>query len=325
LAAQIIGRVPAVPRKIPGPTSPRPPALLHSCTFAFAPTPPIMMQMQNRQASGASTSARCSGAAYRLPSGRVVSPRRGSVASNAERALAGVAAQRLSAAVAGKKAARSLTVLAAAIRDGQPLEGRKLRVAVIGGGPAGACAAETLAQGGVDVTLIERKMDNCKVRWLLCGRARSTARPGRQKSAGAVRDLAFPGPDASLHRACGAGGTPACSASASLVARARGQRSACPASTLAALGRHLGGGPRLHLEGRAAPWDPPPFSTAPTCSPAPPPNPPAHTQPPPRPAADRRPLLPPAAPCSPAVAPSLCAWWRSLTCPWRSLTARSPR
>lgn len=49
-----------------------------------------------------------------------------------------------------------------AVRDGQNLD-RKLRVAVIGGGPSGACAAETLAKGGVEVFLIERKMDNCKV------------------------------------------------------------------------------------------------------------------------------------------------------------------
>lgn len=40
--------------------------------------------------------------------------------------------------------------------------GRRLRVAVIGGGPAGGCAAETLAKGGVETVLIERKMDNCK-------------------------------------------------------------------------------------------------------------------------------------------------------------------
>ena len=50
-----------------------------------------------------------------------------------------------------------------AIKDGATL-GRPLRVAVIGGGPSGACAAETLAKGGVEVTLLERKMDNCKVR-----------------------------------------------------------------------------------------------------------------------------------------------------------------
>merc|ERR1719463_183040 len=39
---------------------------------------------------------------------------------------------------------------------------RPLRVAVIGGGPAGACAAETLAESGIETFLIERKMDNCK-------------------------------------------------------------------------------------------------------------------------------------------------------------------
>lgn len=50
-----------------------------------------------------------------------------------------------------------------AVRDGAALD-RKLRVAVIGGGPSGACAAETLAKGGVEVFLIERKLDNCKVR-----------------------------------------------------------------------------------------------------------------------------------------------------------------
>ena len=41
-------------------------------------------------------------------------------------------------------------------------EGRKLRVAVVGGGPGGACAAETLAKGGCETYLIERKLDNCK-------------------------------------------------------------------------------------------------------------------------------------------------------------------
>ena len=62
-----------------------------------------------------------------------------------------------------------------------PLGGRKLRVAVrtawqarllgsatsphvqvVGGGPSGACAAETLAKAGIETFLIERKMDNCK-------------------------------------------------------------------------------------------------------------------------------------------------------------------
>lgn len=35
-------------------------------------------------------------------------------------------------------------------------------MAVVGGGPAGASAADALAQQGVDTFLIERKMDNCK-------------------------------------------------------------------------------------------------------------------------------------------------------------------
>jgi geranylgeranyl diphosphate/geranylgeranyl-bacteriochlorophyllide a reductase len=35
-------------------------------------------------------------------------------------------------------------------------------VAVVGGGPAGGSAAETLAKGGVETILIERKLDNCK-------------------------------------------------------------------------------------------------------------------------------------------------------------------
>jgi geranylgeranyl reductase len=60
-------------------------------------------------------------------------------------------------------ARRASVQTAAAIRDGATLD-RPLRVAVIGGGPSGACAAETLAAGGVETFLIERKMDNCKVR-----------------------------------------------------------------------------------------------------------------------------------------------------------------
>ncbi|KAJ4909324.1 hypothetical protein Rs2_03945 [Raphanus sativus] len=49
-----------------------------------------------------------------------------------------------------------------AARSSPNLANRKLRVAVIGGGPAGGAAAETLAQGGIETILIERKMDNCK-------------------------------------------------------------------------------------------------------------------------------------------------------------------
>ena len=67
----------------------------------------------------------------------------------------------------GAKVAPVRSVKAAAVDTGikaagKPLDGRKLRVAVIGGGPAGACAAETLAKGGCETFLIERKMDNCK-------------------------------------------------------------------------------------------------------------------------------------------------------------------
>ena len=39
----------------------------------------------------------------------------------------------------------------------------KYKVAVIGGGPSGACAAEIFAQEkGIDTVLVERKMDNAK-------------------------------------------------------------------------------------------------------------------------------------------------------------------
>lgn len=38
----------------------------------------------------------------------------------------------------------------------------KLRVAVVGGGPAGSCAAERLAAAGIETYLFERKMDNVK-------------------------------------------------------------------------------------------------------------------------------------------------------------------
>jgi alkyl hydroperoxide reductase subunit AhpF len=59
-------------------------------------------------------------------------------------------------------ATRSSTVRVYAVADGAKLD-RKLRVAVVGGGPAGASAADDLAKGGVETYLFERKMDNCKV------------------------------------------------------------------------------------------------------------------------------------------------------------------
>ncbi|XP_010416303.1 PREDICTED: geranylgeranyl diphosphate reductase, chloroplastic [Camelina sativa] len=57
---------------------------------------------------------------------------------------------------------RSSSLRVTAARSTPKLSNRKLRVAVIGGGPAGGAAAETLAQGGIETVLIERKMDNCK-------------------------------------------------------------------------------------------------------------------------------------------------------------------
>ncbi|KAL2631707.1 hypothetical protein R1flu_016393 [Riccia fluitans] len=54
----------------------------------------------------------------------------------------------------------TLTIYAG--RNSKPLEGRKLRVAVVGGGPAGGCAAETLARGGIETFMFERKLDNAK-------------------------------------------------------------------------------------------------------------------------------------------------------------------
>ncbi|KAJ6375683.1 hypothetical protein OIU77_000621 [Salix suchowensis] len=49
-----------------------------------------------------------------------------------------------------------------ASKSSPKLQNRNLRVAVIGGGPAGGSAAETLAKGGIETYLIERKLDNCK-------------------------------------------------------------------------------------------------------------------------------------------------------------------
>ncbi|CAI0465768.1 unnamed protein product [Linum tenue] len=57
---------------------------------------------------------------------------------------------------------RSSSLQIAAALSSPTLPNRKLRVAVIGGGPAGGSAAETLAKGGIETYLIERKMDNCK-------------------------------------------------------------------------------------------------------------------------------------------------------------------
>ncbi|KAE9601948.1 putative geranylgeranyl diphosphate reductase [Lupinus albus] len=55
---------------------------------------------------------------------------------------------------------RKLKVLAG--KYSPKVQGRNLRVAIVGGGPAGGAAAETLAKGGIETFLIERKLDNCK-------------------------------------------------------------------------------------------------------------------------------------------------------------------
>ena len=99
---------------------------------------------------------------------------------------------------------QTLLLLAAqvfAVRDGATLD-RPLRVAVIGGGPAGACTAETLAEGGIETYLIERKLDNCKVtdslsrclaKHLVCGHG------VHAKSVSAAASPSLPCPHQSLH------------------------------------------------------------------------------------------------------------------------------
>ena len=82
--------------------------------------------------------------------------------SGASTSFAGASVQSVFA-VSGRASVSRAVQQVFAVKDGAVLEGRKLRVAIIGGGPSGACAAETLAKGGVEAFLIERKMDNCKV------------------------------------------------------------------------------------------------------------------------------------------------------------------
>jgi len=82
------------------------------------------------------------------------------VSASAITAAAAVTAARRSRRAATKTARQAAKKVFTAER--KPIEGRKLRVAVIGGGPGGACAAETLAAAGIETFLIERKLDNCK-------------------------------------------------------------------------------------------------------------------------------------------------------------------
>ena len=120
-------------------------------------------------------------ASVALPSAAPTAPR---AAAPTAAAAVGLAAVGLAAVAAGRRTARqprggfagakvTLDVKGTAGRslsDARVVvcagvtfpEGRKLRVAVVGGGPAGASAADALAQQGVETFLIERKMDNCK-------------------------------------------------------------------------------------------------------------------------------------------------------------------
>ena len=82
--------------------------------------------------------------------------------------------QKLKALQHSVRAERAATLLVSAVKDGAVLD-RKLRVAVIGGGPSGACTAETLAKGGIETFLIERKLDNCKVGDLISAQVSSFA------------------------------------------------------------------------------------------------------------------------------------------------------
>ncbi|PKI40300.1 geranylgeranyl diphosphate reductase, chloroplastic-like [Punica granatum] len=59
----------------------------------------------------------------------------------------------------GYSAPRSLTVTAS---KNPPIQGRKLRAAVVGGGPAGSSTAEALASGGVETFLFERSPADAK-------------------------------------------------------------------------------------------------------------------------------------------------------------------
>ena len=74
-----------------------------------------------------------------------------------------ISGQKLKSVHQSGRAQRASALQVLAVKDGAVLD-RKLRVAVIGGGPSGACTAETLAKGGCETYLIERKLDNCKVR-----------------------------------------------------------------------------------------------------------------------------------------------------------------
>ncbi|XP_047328619.1 geranylgeranyl diphosphate reductase, chloroplastic-like [Impatiens glandulifera] len=61
-----------------------------------------------------------------------------------------------------KPSRRNLTPFICATKSNPTIHGRKLRAAVIGGGPAGSSAAEALARGGVETFLFERSPNSAK-------------------------------------------------------------------------------------------------------------------------------------------------------------------
>ena len=115
--------------------------------------------------ASAAASARCSSKAVHVSRAPVacrasLSSRAGLQQEGTHKAFAGRSLA--TASIVGRANRRQLVQAVQAYKDGEKLD-RPLRVAVVGGGPSGACAAETLAKGGVETYLIERKMDNCKV------------------------------------------------------------------------------------------------------------------------------------------------------------------
>jgi len=131
-------------------------ALASSASRAFPARPPIACRAASRQPAfgPASRSPGPSSETLSLTSIRVPS-----LLSSLSRTLK--SSKFHGAKVAPLKRVQATNVNTEVVAAGAPL-GRKLRVAVVGGGPAGACAAETLAKGGCETFLIERKMDNCK-------------------------------------------------------------------------------------------------------------------------------------------------------------------
>ncbi|CAE8672606.1 unnamed protein product [Polarella glacialis] len=101
------------------------------------------------------------GVAAAAAASRRQSRRSAPLAAGSSARLVGLTAaeRRPSAAAKSRSLAEAKIIVCA---GGKLPEGRKLRVAIVGGGPAGACCADSLAKEGIETFLIERKLDNCK-------------------------------------------------------------------------------------------------------------------------------------------------------------------